>query len=280
MRPVTYLRKAIHIPASGIWKLAFAFLFHSSCTKVIEVNLNNAAKKYVIEGNIIGGTSQCMVQVTQTVNFSDPNMFPPVSGAVVTVKEDNGLPVMLSETGAGIYETNVVTGTPGHTYTLSVSINNQVFTAISQMPKPVNFDSLYVENFYAFGRATKYANVVYKDPPGKGNAYHFIQYKNGKRNRTVFILDDDFSDGKTNTILLVNFENNNDDNNELKSGDNLAVAMECVDTGVYNYWYSLDQGSTGSNNTAIPGNPVSNISGGALGYFSAHTARVRSIIVP
>jgi hypothetical protein len=50
--------------------------------------------------------------------------------------------------------------------------------------------------------------------------------------------------------------------------------MNCVDKNVYDYFFTLS-GVTGNNGfqTATPANPVSNISNGALGYFSAHTTQ-------
>lgn len=56
--------------------------------------------------------------------------------------------------------------------------------------------------------------------------------------------------------------------------------MLCISPEVYKYWYSLNAGATGGNNAASPANPVSNISGGALGYFSAQTAQTKYIDVP
>jgi hypothetical protein len=50
---------------------------------------------------------------------------------------------------------------------------------------------------------------------------------------------------------------------------------------VYNYFLQLRQSSgTGAfNSTASPANPTSNITGGALGYFSAHTTQTQTITV-
>jgi len=57
--------------------------------------------------------------------------------------------------------------------------------------------------------------------------------------------------------------------------------MQCVDKKVFTYWYSLSQqGGNGFANSATPSNPTSNISNGALGYFSAHTVQHASVTVP
>ena len=65
------------------------------------------------------------------------------------------------------------------------------------------------------------------------------------------------------------------------SGDQVTVDMLCLDPAVYKYWYSLDRGATGGGiSGATPANPVTNISGGALGYFSAHTLQSKTMVVP
>jgi Domain of unknown function (DUF4249) len=250
----------------------------SSCTKVIEVNLNNAEKKYVIEGVITNQPGYCQISITQTVNFDEANNFPGISGAIVTIQDDNNLPVTLTETNAGLYNTNALNGNVGHTYTLSVNIGGKAFIAVSKMPVQVNFDSLCITTSGLFGNSTKYADVIFNDPPGKGNYYHFIQYKNGKQNKSVIVNNDDFTDGRlNNTFLMVQ---NDDSDDDIETGDIVKVEMQCIDASVYKYWYSLNAGSTGSSQTATPSNPVSNISGGVLGYFNAHTVQSKTVISP
>lgn len=41
----------------------------------------------------------------------------------------------------------------------------------------------------------------------------------------------------------------------------------------------MNVGASGSDILATPANPVNNISGGALGYFSAHTTQIKKTIV-
>jgi hypothetical protein len=57
--------------------------------------------------------------------------------------------------------------------------------------------------------------------------------------------------------------------------------MYCIDRNIYNYFFSLLQVSAGNGGfqTASPDNPVTNITGGALGYFSAHTINLEKLIV-
>jgi hypothetical protein len=53
-----------------------------------------------------------------------------------------------------------------------------------------------------------------------------------------------------------------------------------IDEAVYKYWYSLHFNGGDGGNIATPANPVTNISGGALGYFSAQTVDRKTVIAP
>lgn len=257
-------------------RLLFLSLIFFSCEKVIDVDLKKPQSKYVIEAYVISDTGDSKVHITQTVNFSDPAVFPGVSGATVTVQDNNKTPVILSEAGGGFYETSDLIGLEDHTYSLKVAIGNELFTSTCKMPHQVNFDSLDVVDFNSFDGDRKFSNVTFYDPPGKGNAYRFLQYKNEILNKNIFVLNDDFTDGKINNSLLTYFDRTN--NQRIEKGDSIRVEMQCVDPSVYKFFSSLSQSSTGGSDNVSPGNPVTNIQGGALGYFSAYTKQTRIII--
>ncbi|MFL5809960.1 MAG: DUF4249 domain-containing protein [Flavisolibacter sp.] len=249
-----------------------------SCKKVIDLNLQESEKKYVVEGVITNEPGVCKVHLSQTIGFDEDNIFPGVSGAIVKVK-DNGVEFTLMETQTGTYQTNLVNGTPGHTYQLSVSVAGQVFTATCTMPQPVLMDTLYISRG-PFGQF-KFATVGYTDPAGVDNGYRFVQYVNGLKDPTIFWEDDEFTDGQYVLNLLDTGVDKKDDPHNINSGDVVTLEMLCVDEAVLRYWYTLQfSGGDGSSNTAAPSNPLTNIQGGALGYFSAHTIDRRTVIAP
>ncbi len=256
-------------------------MYLTSCEKVINVDLNTTEKKYVIEAVITDQPNGCKVSVTQTKDFDENNAFNGVSGAQVTIADNNGSPVTLTETSPGVYEASTLTGVSAHTYNLTINVAGQVFTATSTMPALVPFDSLYITERTFFGETNKYATLLYKDPESRGNAYRYIQYVNGVKEKTIFVRDDDLSNGRpiVRTLFFFN-EDDEEDEKKLKKGDNVRVEMLSIDYPVYKYWYSLEQSSTGENQSATPGNPVTNIQGGALGYFSAHTVQSKTVNVP
>lgn len=249
-----------------------------SCEKVIDVSLKDSEKQYVIEGILTDREGDCVVSISKTKNFDDDNIFEGLGDAVVSVTDDEGNTTALPEATTGVYRSATLTATTGKAYMLEVNINGQTFSASCIMPVKVKMDSLYVKEEGFFGETIKLANVQYDDPVGKGNNYRFIQYVNGIKEKNIFIRDDDYSDGNTSTITL--FTAPDEDEDEIKSGDKVRVDMQCIAPALYKYWYSLDQGASGGSNSASPANPVTNIEGGALGYFSVHTVESKTVVVP
>lgn len=249
----------------------------TSCEKIIDLPLDVAPKKYMVEATITDGKGGCRVLISQTKNFDEDNSFNGISGAGVSLADDNNNIITLPEVAPGIYTDSSITGTPGKTYSLHVNINGVSFNASSKMPVKVTLDSLYITEDNIFGQVRKTPNINYTDPKGRGNNYRFVLYVNGVKRNNIYIVNDDYSDGNFSSIKLFLFGG---DNKKIKSGDKVGVDMLCISPEVYKYWYSLNAGATGNNNAASPANPVSNITGGALGYFSAQTVQTKLIEVP
>ena len=259
-----------------IFSLTIILAF-TSCEKVIDVALKDSEKQYVIEGTVTNNAGDCTVRISKTKNFSDNNNFEGIANASVSVTDNDGNTTTLTESSAGVYQSAILTATTGKTYTLRVNINGQTFAASCAMPVMVNMDSIYIQEESFFGERLKLANVEYQDPAGKGNAYRFVQYVNGVKEKSIFIRDDDYSDGNTSTITLFTPP---DDEHEIKTGNTVKVEMQCIAPALYKYWFSLSQGASGGSNSASPANPVTNIEGGALGYFSVHTVQSKTVVVP
>lgn len=268
------MKKTISIIA-----LLSAIVF-SSCEKVIDIDLNNAEKKYVIEG-IITDLTGSKVMISQTKDFDEDNNFPGVSGAVVSITENGGATTILPETSPGVYEAPSLTATVGKTYSLSVNIAGELFSATCKMPQKINLDSIYVTDELVFGGTEKIVNTDFFDPPGLGNSYRFFQTVNGKKEEIIIIRNDEYSDNRKVTTQLFYFDDDEDsDSTKIKSGDDIEVELQCIDPVMYKYWYSLYRSALGTSGQATPSNPVTNMQGGALGYFSTHTTQTKSMIVP
>jgi hypothetical protein len=245
----------------------FGFFLLFSCTKVINVNLNSVSPNIVIEGVVDNGPGPYQVQITQTVNFSDPNVFPPVSGATVKITDSaTGVTDNLIENNPGLYTTqHLLHGLPGHTYQLYVLSQGQTYTASSTMPQPVNLDSVSFYSSNIFGSERTNAVVNFQDPAGIANYYTFTEYLNGKQIDQPFNFNDRLSDGKYLRLQLFN------DSSYINPGDQVKVELHCVDNNVWAYFNTLGQAKGNNSVSVTPANPVTNLSNNALGYFSAQT---------
>ena len=153
-------------------------LMMTSCTKVIDIDLNSVSPQLVIEGNISDLPGPYTVRLSKTVNFSETNLFPPVSGAIVKISDNAGSSEILNESSPGLYSTSLIQGTPGRTYTLTVISEEKAYEAISTMPFAVNIDTLTIQEFCngIQGAATgniiaEYINVQFYDPLEINNYY-------------------------------------------------------------------------------------------------------------
>jgi hypothetical protein len=91
------------------------------------------------------------------------------------------------------------------------------------------------------------------------------------------VQNDEVRNATINTVRL----EINDDDLELKSGDLISIKMQCIDEAVGLFYTSLAlMGDSGPGGGTTPNNPPGNISGGALGVFSACTVETRRVVTP
>lgn len=247
----------------------FFITVFSSCQKVIDVNLNSTLPRYVITGNVTNQPAPYTVSITKTVDFSQDNTFPGMTGAIVVITDATlGIVDTLKDIGAGKYQTNNINGVSGHKYQLYINAASNIFVATSTMPDAVTLDSLYTQ-MSPFGRSLLIV-PQYTDPTATGNFYHFHEYVNGVEGSDLNTRNDRLINGQVMKSPIRS--------SKIEKGDMVQVSLECIDSAVYNYYFTLSQ--TENQNSATPANPVSNISNGALGYFSAHTVSTKEVIVP
>lgn len=256
--------------------IAIAILSHVlySCTKVIDVDLNSTDPKYVIEGVITNETKPFSITIKQSVNFSETNNYPKISGAVVTISDNAGQSETLVESSAGKYTTSSILGIPGRTYQLNVKISDKTFTASSTMPTLVALDSLSLKKSSFGFSSKKVVHYNFNDPLTRGNNYKADLYINRKLEKIVTVFNDRLANG---IKISSAFQGQNID---YKSGDTLRVSLANLDNTVFEYFFEISQLSGGPNQAGTPANPTSNISGGALGYFSAQSVSTLEIVYP
>jgi hypothetical protein len=257
-----------------IFPLFLAMAVVSSCEKVIDVDIKDAAPAIVIEGILTNRADSQVVRISRSALFGQTNVFPAVRGAVVSITEDGIRKVTLRENTPGVYIIRNVRGTPGHIYTLNVEAEGKTYTATSTMPNQVRLDTIGLNSSNFFGKIRKSLSIEYQDPAQVKNYYRCLLSVNGKPSKQFFLFDDNFTDGKRVSQDLFDFDV------ELQQGDIVDVELHCIDPIIYRYWQGLDQNQNRGGASTTPANPVSNMSNGALGYFSAHTKQSKVVLIP
>ncbi|MGI4750688.1 MAG: DUF4249 domain-containing protein [Janthinobacterium lividum] len=243
-----------------------------SCKKVIHIDFKDAGQQLVVEGNVTNSGSMQTVKLSKTVAITDVSNFPTVSGATVTISSDGNV-YPLQETVAGTYVTNSLKGQPTKTYQLNITADGQTYTATSTMPSQVKLDSLGLDVTSIVGKEFQSIIVYYTDPAAVTNYYRFVLTVNNVASNNYFVYNDELTNGRT-----VNHSLRDNDLNLVK-GDHAAVEMQCIDKNIYQYLTGLDQNENRGAASTTPANPTSNVSNGALGYFSAHTVQDATITI-
>ncbi|WP_028666279.1 DUF4249 family protein [Runella zeae] len=250
----------------------------TACQKEIDLDLENKSGQITIEGNLSDQVEPHFVKITKSVAFTQANQYPQVSNAVVTISDNFGLVDTLKYESEGKYKTSKLkAGVSGRTYTLKVLLEGQTYTSQCEMPEKVHLNGLKLNVMSFFGNTSYDVLPEYIDPPRLGNVYVFFVKVNSQKGTVFETFTDNFGNGVANQRDL-NIPNDTD--NPVKAGDIVSVEMRSVDSRIYTYFNALNQLAGGGPGGGIsPANPPSNISGGALGYFSVHTSEVRSITI-
>lgn len=265
--------------SGGAVLLIVFVLLAAGCEKVINVDLNDASPRVVIEGLIDDGPGPYYVRVSMSGSYFGETDLPGVSGAIVVISDDSGITDTLPERSPGVYQTIKTRGVPGRTYTLTVNTGNITYTGQSSMPVHVEIDSLSLittqVNHFTLGGGSDSETTLslycyFNDPPGK-NFYRARVFANDSTNfHRYHLFDDQYTDGEETELRVAHVD----------PGDKVKVDLLSLDRPTYTFYRTLDDlldsnpvfGST-------PANPDSNLDNGALGYFGACAVSTKTIIV-
>lgn len=262
-----------------LFLLLFAFAA-LSCEKVIDIDLNNAAPRVVIDAELSNVPGECELILTRTLNFDDTIPYPRLSGAIVTIQDvGSGVIDTLLEAEAGRYVHAQLAGMSGRTYELVVKYAGQTFNARGTMPVQVSLDSMLIDSTNFTGprgpanpdgnrRVNLLAFPFFTEPIGQRNLYYFEVTQRDSLVDDFFIYDDLGADGQPllRPIFVSTWQ-----------GAEVIIDLQNIDETTYDYLNGLNLNL--GQNSATPANPAGNIRGGALGHFRVHTSSKRQFVV-
>ncbi|MEN8191530.1 MAG: DUF4249 domain-containing protein [Bacteroidota bacterium] len=258
------------------------------CEDVIEIDLNSADPKIVIEGVVSNDGSPSQVRITRSTDFYEPGIYEKVSGAEVEIIDSEGKSAILTEVSDGLYETNSVLGEIGRTYFITVKTDGDVYDAESTIPPQITLDSLKLEVApYPPGGEVEenkryFLHFYFQDLPDNEDFCRFKILNNGKSLGGFRIYMDKYTNGNYIKSRL----NLSAEENDIKIGDELTVELLSIDKAAYDYYFTANSvnasrtsGSGGPPSSIAPANPVTNWTNDALGLFSAHSISTQTIRV-
>ena len=249
----------------------FILLSLASCEEVIDIDLDTAAPRLVVEASInwktgTAGNDQ-LIKLTTTTGYYNTEI-PAATGAVVFITNSTNTQFDFTENpGTGQYVcTNFIPQT-GETYTLTINYKSETYTAIEQLfATPVITHTTQTDDGGFLGDNTE-VRFFYQDDGSATNFYMnsfnipIIPYPDYDVN------DDEFSQGNEMFGIF--------SDEDLKAGDVLDIKLYGISERYYNYMSKLLEVTDGSGGpfqtppSIVRGNVVnqSNKDNYPLGYF-------------
>ncbi|MFZ4861535.1 DUF4249 domain-containing protein [Sphingobacterium sp. Mn56C] len=235
-----------------------------SCEEVIQLDLDSMETKYVIEADLNNLSAEQSIRISQSVAFDEEVNAKPVTNAVVFVSDSRGRLFKFDYNPEAQRYINSNFAAQEHLiYRLKVTIGDNEFSAQAKMPSYVPVDSIRIAEDKIL-KDTYYSIVMkFNDPAGVENYYKYDISINQNPFKFISVFSDKYNDGLNVSHTITNRKNT------IAYGDEVLVRRQCIEKATYTFWQEVQKANPGN---AAPTNPVSNISNGALGYFSVSSA--------
>lgn len=202
-----------------------------SCEDVIDVELNTAEPKLVIDASLrwIKGTDgqAQQIKLSLTAPYFN-NGVPPATGAQVVVSDINNNTFYFTEdANTGIYKNNNFIPVLNGQYKLSIVYENETYTGTERLQSVVTIDRIEQKNDGGFSGEDIELKAFYTDPAGVKNFYLFEFLVVNRSLLSLEVYDDEFTDG--NEIFA--FYSDED----LKAGDELLITNSGLSERTYDF---------------------------------------------
>lgn len=258
--------------------------FFPSCTKVVEVALETAAPKLVIDASIdwVKGTAgnEQKIKLSTTTGYYDA-AFPTVSGADIAITNSAGAVFSFVENpGTGEYICSNFQPVIGEVYNLKVTLNGEAYTATETcLSVPDIENNIEQHDDGGFGGDAVEIKYNYQDNGNEENYYlhrilspvsAFPDYK---------AVDDQNTQGK----LMQEYFSDKD----LKAGDTINIRLYGISRRYYDYFRKLLTASGAENGPfqttpgAVRGNIINqtHFENFAYGYFRLSEMAVKDYVI-
>jgi len=249
----------------------------TSCEKVIEIDLNSSNPKLVAEGQIEKDSS-VWIKLTYTSDyFTNENAILEENATIKIIDSDNNSEI-LNYMGNGFYKGENILGVVGQNYRMDITTEKGNYTAVSNLKPPSEiYDIIVSESEMKRPGQTekKYSlEIKFKQNPATEDYFLLKFYVNNELNSYAMVDDKVFVVGDTIQYPVIQ--------KSFNQNDKVVVRVYSVDKEAFKYHKQISDaagegGKPGSSST--PYNPNSNFGPDVLGYFTAWSYVVDSVIV-
>jgi hypothetical protein len=256
----------------GIFIIAVFTFTVSSCEQIIKVNLRSEQPQVVIEGFVTNGVGPFIIKLSESQAYFDQSGFKGIENAQVEMDNSYATENLVDQ-GSGYYATvKKLRGAPGDIHNLNVTALGHKYSASVVLPPPVKIDTVYFAQG-VFDKDSLNAYIEFKDPIFDENYYRIKLFRNGlSRADDYYLITDASADGQK---LMVPFYFR-----YFAPGDTVITELDNLEHSTWLYFQGLSQIVREGFNAQAPGNPPSNITGGALGYFGAWGVSRYKVVIP
>lgn len=254
-------------------------ILYVSCIDVIDVDLQTADSKLVIEASIDWekGTSgnEQTIKLSISEPYFDNTSSNNVTGASVKVTNDNsGTDFIFTDQNNGKYITENFIPKLNQSYTLEVIYDGEIHIAKETLMPVVDISKITQSTEKGSNKNAIDVSVSFIDPADEENYYLMKFQEQEDLLPTLYATSDEFTNGNEMTITYEKIDDEETNEEELKPGDILNIDLYGISKNYYNYIQILINQNEGNglfNSTpvALKGNCTnpSNPDNYAHGYF-------------
>ena len=258
-----------------------------SCEEIITIDLNTASPRLTVTAIVTDQPGPYTVNLSKSESyFSSNDSFPTVSHAMVTISDNMGNSEVLKESAPGNYQATALRGVNGRTYHLKVVAEGSIYEASSYLPYPVVLDSIVSQKITAGGGGphnkessnSYYIKCYFKDPSGGTDFYRIESLTANTDSLASYyqIYSDEVTDGQRIDYPL--------QRPTFNLGETATIELYHINTDNYDYYKTANNILRNKKGpmaaaSAPQANPLTNISGGAVGYFGTFAVSRKTVVV-
>lgn len=280
-----------------------AVLLFCSCEDVIQVKLDEGSKLYVIDAFVNDLRIPQVIRVNTNSAYFSNNDAPPVSDATVVLRDltaNIDYPFTYGSQGNYIY--NITPGDTiaraGHQYQLNITIDGQLYTALTTQKRGAKIDSIATEKIepgnFGSTEVTYFCTLWAKDRADNNPDYYWIKTF---RNDTLFQTPGDINvciDGTGGPVTGLDVDSTYFTPpatflgfNTFQPGSTCKVQIHSLDRGAYYFFtQAIQQINNGGLFATTPENVKTNLvtpegaKTKAVGWFNMATVATGSVQIP